>query len=107
MIIKTIYDLYPCMDDGVGLECENWMPAQTGADRKWWCADDFKHHMMRAILELIQEGRIRTKPRTVDVVLFFNDDERKGEPCGVELRKGFRGTMGLTASTHTIPLDGE
>lgn len=82
MIIKTFGQLGKCIDDGVEMEFECW---EVGGDR----GEGTHFEALRPSLygfatlqDLLEEGRIRTKPKTVDVRMYFDDDD---EPCQVDL----------------------
>lgn len=85
-----------CIDDGVELEVQD--PVQ-------WIKFSVDHgYGLEQTLKFVEEGRIRTKPRTLDVIVFQNED---GSPHSVAFADAFADQILSKHFTHTIPLDGE
>ena len=75
MIIETMEQLGKCIDDGV--ELEMYFPDPSA---HWGKINRTLN--WGVVPEAVEEGRIRTKPRTVEVRLYF---DQYGDPCQVDL----------------------
>lgn len=102
-ILETMKELGAAMDDGVELE---WRLDLTTS----WVKRSFKidnQADIPSVIKWIKAGRIRTKPRWVEVVLFYDEgipdpvDIMLARAANTSLRKSFK------TSNHTIPLDGD
>ena len=74
MIIETMEQLGKCIDDGVELEFHHH--PTSGWKRLMYSG------MISEYKTYCDDGRIRTKPRTVEVRLYF---DQYGDPCQVDL----------------------
>lgn len=95
MIIGTMAQLGKLTDNGVELE--------YNCNGEWRELDnpDFNE-----VVQMVEEGRIRTKPRTIDVEIWIGST---GIPHGVQLIPGDNNRFGAddTRQIHTITLDEE
>lgn len=102
MIIKTIGQLHERYKAGVEFECKQW-DNHTAAT---WAQLDVTNATFSTLVDLLDSGHIRTKPRSVEVVLVF--EEGVEHPTRVTFASDFAPKLGYSKhTTHTIPLDGE
>lgn len=97
MIIKNMRHLGDCIDSGVEMEFLKHNSNKLGD----WCCLELGGWSLSLLCEMVKNGYVRTKPKTVDVRMYFDD---VGEPCQVDLADvGER--AGNISMIITIPLE--
>ena len=71
MIINTVQEYGKAVDDGVEMECEFWEPPMDGSVNRWW-REEVADRQVSVLQGVIKEGRIRTKPKAVDIKISLN-----------------------------------
>ena len=104
MIIKTMEQVGKCMDDGVELEFQVqkdgiWKTTKIAA-----IYHGFNASLMSCWISYIEQGRIRTKPHTVDVVIETFDGTVINAYLNREVTIPINPAQ-VIRTTHTIPLD--
>ena len=100
MIVKTMKQVGEAVDDKTVLQIE--LHSQKFPDGEWKDIE-LGGYSIAAIAANVIAGRIRTKPRTVDVRLFYREEDE--EPYRVEF--AIPEFKGARTTDHTITLDGE
>ena len=102
-VITSMEQLGKCIDDGVELELLDSANENAGLI--------IKEHQIRTVACWVNQGAVRTKPRTVDVRLYKNgkgefyaytETQMGWKPIASELSAGVE-----PYTTHTIMPDGE